>query len=146
MDNQNDFEILTSSRLWVATPWDYSSARWVRFKSGDRSECCFGYGQTVYAFIKFEFEIIAENKLKITYLNSPPLADDLYFKGFVPSQNNPIKEIYFQLNEEIFTGTKSITGREFKYFWHLKLSDSPFPAELNFPYEIPLTYYGHREC
>ncbi|MGI8494124.1 MAG: hypothetical protein ACR2L1_02265 [Pyrinomonadaceae bacterium] len=146
MNRRNEFEILTSSRLWVATPWDYSSARWLRFKSDDLSDCCFGYGQTVYAFIKFEFEIMAENTLKIIYLGSPALADGLYFKGFSPSQNKKNKEIRFLLEEEIFTGTTSITGAEFKYFWNLKLSDSLFPDELNFPYEIPLTYYGHQEC
>lgn len=146
MGNQNDLEILTSSRLWVATPWDYSSSRWLRFKSDGESDCCYGYGQTIYAVIKFEFEITAENKLKIIYLESPPLADGLYFKGFAPSQNNQTKEINFQLKEEIFTGTKSITGKEFKYFWDLKLSNSPFPDELSFPYQTPLTFYGHREC
>ena len=146
MNNQKNFEILTSSRLWVATPWDYSSSRWLRFKSDDKSDCCYGYGQTIYAVINFEFEIKAENTLKIKLLDSPALAEGLHFKGFKPSQSNLIKEINFQLEEEIFTGTKSITGAEFKYFWNLKLSVSPFPDELNFPYEIPLTYYGHREC
>lgn len=145
MNNQNKFEILTSSRLWVATPWDYSSSRWLRFKSSDKSDCCFGYGQTIYAVINFEFEIIEENILKITYLESPAFANGLYFKGFTPLKNSQVKEIGFQLEEEIFTGTKSITGAEFKYFWNLKLSNSPFPEELIFPYEIPLTYYGHRE-
>ncbi|MCY7344668.1 MAG: hypothetical protein LH614_00455 [Pyrinomonadaceae bacterium] len=146
MNKQTDSKILTSSGLWVATPWDCSSARWIRFNSDDKSECCFGYGQTVYAVIKFEFELTAENTLTIKYLNSPPLLEGSYFKGFTPSQSNEIKEINFQLEEEIFTGTKNITGAEFKYFWNLKLSDSPFPDELKFPYEVPLTFYGHREC
>jgi hypothetical protein len=146
MNNRSNFEILTSSRLWTATPWDYSSSRWLRFKNGEKSDCCYGYGQTIYAVINFEFEITAENTLKISYLDSPVLADGVYFKGFTPSQSNQNKEISFQLEEEIFTGTKSITGKDFKYFWNLKLSESPFPDELNFPYEIPLTYYGHREC
>ena len=146
MNNQTEFEILTSSRFRAAAPWDYSSARWIRFKSDDKSECCFGYGQTVYAFIKFEFEITNEISLKIIYLESPALADGVFFKGFTPLQNNQIKEIGFQLKEEIFTGTKSITGAEFKYFWNLKLSDSPFPDELSFPYDSPLAFYGHREC
>ena len=146
MTNQNDFEILTSSRIWTATPWDYSSSRWLRFRGDNKSDCCFGYGQTIYAVIKFEFEITTENNLKITFLESPALAENLYFKGFTPSQNNQIKEISFQLDEEIFTGTRSITGAEFKYSWNIKLNDSPFPDELNFPYEVPLIYYGHREC
>jgi len=146
MDLQHDFQILTLSRLWVATPWDYSSARWLRFKGDGTSEICFGYRQTIYALIKFEFEIIKEKTFKITYLDSPALAEDVYFKGFTPSQNNQSKDINFQLDEEIFTETKSITGRDFKYFWKLQLSGSPFPDELVFPYEIPLTFYGHREC
>ncbi len=146
MNKQSNFEILTSSRLWVATPWDYSSARWVRFKNERNSECCFGYGQTVYAFINFELEITTENTLKITYLESPALAEKLYFEGFSPSESKSFKEVKFHLEEKVFTGTKSITGRKFKYFWNLTLNDSPFPENLKFPYEIPLTYYGHREC
>ncbi|MEO6588082.1 MAG: hypothetical protein ABIP06_02030 [Pyrinomonadaceae bacterium] len=121
----------------------FSSSRLLRFKDGDKFNCCYGYGQTIYTVINFEFEIITEDTLRITYLDSPALADGVYFRGFTPSQNNQVKEISFQLKEEIFTGTKSITGAEFKYFWNLQLINSPFPDELNFPYEIPLTYYGH---
>jgi len=144
---KNDFEILTSLRgMWVATPWDYSSSRWIRFKGQEISDCCYGYGQTIYALIRFEFEITKEQTLKITYLESPAISEESYFQGFKPSSNNQFKEIKFQLKEEIFTGTKNITGREFKYFWKLQLSDSPFPEELIFPYETPLTFYGHREC
>ncbi len=146
MDEAKDFETLTTSRLWVATPWDYSSSRWLRFKSDGNSDCCYGYGQTIYAVINFQFEVIAENILKLTYLESPALAAGLRFKGFTPTEGNLTKEVQYQLVEKVTTNSHAITGKEFKHHWILTLSNSPFPEELEFPYEVPLEYYGHREC
>lgn len=146
MTERNDFEILTTSRLWTATPWDYSSSRWLRFKSDEISDCSYGYGQTIYAVIRFEFQITAQNTLRLTYLESPALAEGLRFKGFTPSQNNLMKELNYELLEKVSVYSHQITGEEKKYHWILTLDNSPFPEELQFPYEVPLEYYGHREC
>lgn len=142
---QNDFEILTSLRgVWGATPWDYSSSRWIRFKDGEKSDCCYGYGQTIYAVVNFQFEVEPTGLLKIEYLESPAVGRR--FTGFQPTEFNSKKEIRYKLRKEVFEGWTSITGREFKYHWILELDKSPFPDELIFPYETPLTFYGHREC
>lgn len=146
MNGRSDFEILTNSRLWVATPWLYSSSRWLRFKNNEISDCCYGYGQTIYAVIRFEFEIAAQDTLKLTYLESPALADGLRFKGFTPSPNNRTKELHYELTEKVSIYSHQITGEEKKYHWILTLNNSPFPEDLRFPNEVPLEYYGYREC
>lgn len=143
MNEKNNFEILTSSKTWSATPWDYSSSRLLRFSDGENSVCVYGYGQTLYAVINFSFELFEENKLKITYLDSPAVG---FFKGFIPNKNTEIKEIKYELTKKAFEGKKNITGRPFKYHWFLQLDNSPFPNELKFPYEIPLEFYGHFDC
>jgi hypothetical protein len=144
MSSTSDLDILITSRLWVGTPWDYSSSRWLRFKSEENSDCCYGYGQTIYAVINFRFSLSAENTIKLDYLESPAVGNR--FVGFEPSSNNQAKEISYHLKQKEFTGWKNITGQEFKYHWILTLSESPFPYNFEFPYEIPLIYYGHRKC
>src|SRR5688572_16686699 len=103
------FEILTALRgVWGATPWDYSSSRWLRFKKEGISDCCYGYGQTIYAVINFNFEVLSENTIRLSYLDSPAVGHR--FKGFSPDDANAIKEINFELKQEVFTGRTSITG------------------------------------
>ncbi len=145
MSERNDFEILTTSRLWVATPSDYSSSRWLRLKSDEISDCCYGYGQTIYAVVRFQFEITTQNTLKLTYLESPPLSETSHFRGYIPTTSNSTKEFNYQLVEKVTDGSHAITGKKFKHHWILTLDKSPFPEEIQFPYEVPLEYYGHRE-
>lgn len=141
-DFVKDFKILTTSPVWVATPWDYNSARYLRFISDDYSECCYGYGQIIYAVINFHFAVTTD-KLSLYYFESPAIEGG--FKGFTPAPNNVTKEIEYELVEEVFTGSENLTRIAFKFQWILKLKDSPFPKGLKFPYEIPLEYYGYRE-
>jgi hypothetical protein len=136
------FNILTDLRgMWVATPWNYNSSRWIRFHDNNSAELCFGYGQTIYAVIKANFEITKEHILNFTYLESPAVA---FFKGFIP--DNERKELFFTLLEETNNFMHQITGQPKIYRWKLTLDRSAFPDSLKFPYEIPLEFYGHRIC
>ena len=141
MHKSEDFQILISSRSWVATPWDYSSLRGLRFNDDSTGEFIFGYGQTIYAIIKCRFELSKEI-LRLNYLESPASGR---FQGYSPDESNQLKEINYKLSPEIVTGVESIVAREFKFNWTLTLEQSPFPEDLNFPYDIPLIYYGHEE-
>lgn len=145
METQNNFEILTSLRgVWGATPWDYSSSRWLRFKAQENSDCCYGYGQTIYAVVNFQFKLEPNGIMKIEYLESPSIGSR--FEGFQPTSINSKKDIQYNLKKEDFEGWTNITGRKFKYHWILELDKSPFPDDLKFPYDTPLIYYGHRDC
>ncbi len=128
--------------MWVATPWDYSSSRWIKFYPNQEAKLCYGYGQTIYAVINAEFEISDIKTLNLSYLESPSVA---FFRGFKP-QKKESKEFFFLLFEEENTFTKSITGQTVSYRWKLTFSESIFPDEIYFPYESPLEFYGHRVC
>ena len=142
MNESTDFQILTSSRSWRATPWDYSSLRFLRFNDDASAEFCYGYGQTIYAIIKCQFELTPEKNLRLSYLESPARG---HFQGFVPTDANQAKDIRYQLTQENVTGVESIVAREYKFQWKLTLEKSPFPEEIQFPYDVPLQYYGHEE-
>jgi len=143
-DVQKTVRILTDFKgIWVATPWDYSSSRWIRFYADNSAELCYGYGQTIYAFIKSNFEVTDSHILKFTYLESPVFG---HFKGFVTTKNNEQKELFFTLSNETKTFGNQITSLTSNYQWKLTLDRSAFPDELKLPYEIPLKFYGHRIC
>ena len=143
MNESIDFQILTTSRSWRATPWDYSSLRFLRFNGDANAEFCYGYGQTIYAIIKCQFELTEQKIVRLSYLESP--AYGRVFQGFIPTDANRMKDIPYQLTRETFAGVESIVAREFKFQWKLTLEKSPFPEEIQFPYDVPLEYYGHEQ-
>ena len=138
---QNDLEVLTGSRSWSATPHDYSSLRFLTFEPDGRGEALYGYGQTIYAKVGFEFELSGGPVVRLKYLPSPPFAA---FRGFKPSPDTAEKLIPYTLVRGEYRGIESVVAWPFVCEWLLTLAHSPWPAGMTFPYDVPTSYYGYR--
>src|ERR1700738_390824 len=143
-----DFHILTSTRNWAATPWNYNSCIFLRFRSDGSGDMVFGYGQTVFAKVNFMFSLNASNELTLIYQDSPAY---FYVKRFTPSEDQKSKTVHYSLKEGEVTGEAANSG-PFKYYWTLSLDKAPFPDELTLPNISSLRdvkplheYYGHHE-
>ena len=143
-----DFDILTTTRSWVATPWDYNSCVALRFREDSSGDMMFGYGQTVFAKINFRFSLNTSNDLTFVYQDSPAY---FYVKSLTPSGSRKSKTVHYSLEEGEITGEAANSG-PFKYYWTLSLGKTPFPDELTLPHIRSLgqvrplcEYYGHHE-
>ena len=141
LSSESDFHILTIG-VWKATPSNYSSSRFLSFKTDGTGELAYGYGRTIYAKIKCRFELVAPSVIRWTYIDSPTKQQ---FKGFVPTDVNRIKQVPYKLMQGAVSGIVSIVARPFTYQWTLELACSPFPEGLPLPHEVPLVYYGHPQ-
>jgi hypothetical protein len=137
----NDFEILTGTHAWSATPDNYSSMRFLTFKPDGRGEATYGYGQTIYAKVGYEFELSGDSALRLKYLSSPAFAA---FRGFEPSRDTAEKLIPYTLVRGEYRGVESIVASSFDCEWLLTLGDSPWPVGMTFPYDVPTSFYGYR--
>jgi hypothetical protein len=144
-----DFDILTTTRAWVATPWDYNSCIGLSFRTTGSSDMVFGYGQTIYAKINFRFSVNAPNELELIYQDSP--AGEHFVQSFTPSESQRSKTIQYSLKEGQVNGVAANSGA-FRYYWTLSLDESPFPDELTLPHTLapgdlspPRRYYGHNQ-
>ena len=69
----NDAEVIRGGRgVWSATPWNYSSARFMMLQADGTGRLIYGYGQTIYAIILCRWEAPSPGLLQLTYLESPP--------------------------------------------------------------------------
>jgi hypothetical protein len=137
----DNFEILAGTHAWAATPHDYSSTRFLTFGRDGRGKAVFGYGQTIYADVGFMFELVGGPALRLKYLPSRAVAA---FKGFEPSTDTAEKLIPYTLVRGEYRGIESVVAWPFVCDWLLTLADSPWPADMTFPYDIPLNFYGYR--
>jgi len=136
-------DILIGGRgVWNATPWDYSSLRFLSFQSDGSGELIFGYGQAIYAVIKCRWKLASPGQLHLTYLESPPR---LRFKGYHPREEFETRELELKLIAGEVAGADNICGLPYKYLWTLQLNEPPWPLDLEFPYEIPRVFFGHRQ-
>ncbi|MBX7220752.1 MAG: hypothetical protein K1Y36_12455 [Blastocatellia bacterium] len=133
--------MLTTCQRWETTPWDYSSCRFVNFHPDGTGKIVFAYGQTVYADIKFRFELPESGLLRLTFLHSPRIYP--WSEDFVPTDLNRTKTTQFTLIEQEEHFPMNIV-RHTKHVTHyIKFETSPYPEGLAFPYETPLTFYGY---
>lgn len=137
----SDLDTLIRSQSWSATPDNYSSMRYLQFSQDNSGIAIYGYGQTIYAKINFSFSISGE-QLTLHYEQSDPFQR---FPGFTPGDSNARKLLSFSLDQSEFVFGEDVTEARFKFSVKLILSDSPFPAGLEFPYSVPTEYYGFRE-
>lgn len=144
-----DQQVLSSSRAWCATPTDYNSLIFVRFRADGSGDMTFGYGQTIYAKIQIHFEIAEQGRMTIKYLRSD---GNKYVPSFQPAPGCESKTISYSLKQGEVTGQAANSG-PFTFHWTLKLSDSPFPEGLTLPdityfrhtvFSPPREYYGHN--
>jgi hypothetical protein len=143
-----DFDLLTTTRSWVATPWNYNSCIALRFRADGSGDMAFGYGQVIFAIINFAFSLNTSNELTFTYQDSP---GNRFVKSFTPSESRKSKTVHYSLKEGEVTGAAANSG-PYKYHWTLSLDKSPFPDELTLPdipslgdVRPPRDYFGHNE-
>lgn len=138
-----DAVVLAGGRgVWTATPWNYSSTRFLWLHEGGAGDLIYGYGQTIYAYIKCRWEVVSPGRLRLTYLDSPPYQ---LFRGYTPQDGNRVREFDYKLVAGEVTGVENIVGRPFRFGWTLELSETPWPLDLKLPHEVPRVFFGHRE-
>ena len=137
----SDSHILIRSLSWAATPDNYSSMRYLQFKQEGTGIAMYGYGQTIYAKINFNFSI-TDDQLLFDYQQSDPTQRS---GRFDPTGSNARKQIGFSVEQGEFIFGEDITSARFRFTSKLTLSDSPYPAGLEFPYSVPTEFFGFRE-
>ena len=116
--------------------------RYFQFAADDTGLAVYGYGQTIYAKLKFKFEFYDAGRIELVYLDSPPFQR---FTGFVPTDANRNNNLAYSLNDDEQVITEDVTGIDYRFKWRLEFDCSPYPKGLKFPYDVPLAYYGYRE-
>lgn len=143
MDAVRSAQVLSGDRgYWSATPSDYSSLRYLHFEPNGTGTVLYGFGQTIYANIKCDWSVIAEDVLQITYRE--PVKSRLQ-PDYVLPENERMKQLIFRLTEGEVTGVESIVGHPYRFLWTLELSADPWPNSLDVPRDRPTTFYGYRE-
>jgi len=139
----SDFDILTTTRAWVAVPWDYNSCIGLRFRVDGSGEMVFSRLQIPRADIDFSFTLREPNELILVYQDSP---SDRVAKSFASNQRFTSKSKYLQysLQESETTGITANLG-PFTFYWILTLDKSPFPDEVKLGVnQPPPQFYGHN--
>ena len=137
------FDILTTTRAWVAVPWDFNSCIGLRFRADGSGDMVFSRLQILRAEINFSFTLQEPNELVLIYLPSP---SDRVAKSFASNQRfkSNSKAIQYSLKESETIGVTANVG-PFKFCWILTLDKSAFPDEVKLGVdEQPLQFYGHN--
>lgn len=133
-----DFEILTTTRAWVAVPWEFNSCIGLRFRADGSGDMVFARLQIVRAEIKFRFSLQIPNELALIY------HDAIVWKPFELKEGGKSKVVQYSLKEGETTGVTANIG-PFKFYWTLSLEMPPFPDEVKLGVvEQPLQFYGHN--
>jgi hypothetical protein len=135
----NDRRVLASARSWRATPDNYSSLRFLSFDADGSGELTYGYGQTIFAIVPCAWDLPSAGRLRLTY--AAPTHGRLV-AGFVLGDGNRIKEVGYTLTTGRVAGVEDIVPNPYEFNWTLELSEPPWPAGLNLPYEVPRVFYG----
>jgi hypothetical protein len=139
----DDAETIRGGRgVWAATPWNYSSARFMMLNADSTGRLIYCYGQTIYAIILCRWEVPSVGLLRLTYLESP--ANGLRFKGFSPA-GAAVRELQYTLTQGRFSGKDGIVGHTSTYLWTMELSEPPWPPGLQLPHELPRKFFGHLQ-
>lgn len=134
----SDFDILTTTRAWVAVPWDFNSCIGLRFRADGSGDMVFARLQIVRAEIKFRFSLQTPNELSLIY------HDAIAWKPFELKESGKSRAVQYSLKEVETTGETANLG-PFRFRWTLSLEKSPFPDELKLGVvEQPRQFYGHN--
>jgi len=114
--------------------------RYLQFQPKGTGIAVYGYGQTIFAKIEFNFTV-NDNSLALTFLESAPYQR---FAGFTPDEQTREKIVQFELKLGDYVFKEDVTGTEFRFTSRLSLSEHPFPVGLEFPYSIPTEFFGFR--
>jgi hypothetical protein len=134
-----DRQVLAAAETWRATPGNYSSLRALWLHADGSGDLIYGYGQTIYAFIKCRWEVVSPGRLRLTYLESPPYQR---FRGYSPPAGGVARELGYTLTVGRVAGVEDIVPNPYEFDHTLELSEPPWPDGLNLPYEVPRVFYG----
>jgi len=115
---------------------------YLKFESDGSGSAVYGYGQTIYADILFQYELLSESTMRLTFLDSPPTVT---FPGFKPDNETKIRCLDYELIEHQLVTCTTIVPRNYQFKWKLILSQSPFPDGVDLPRKLLLTYHGYRQ-
>ena len=139
----DDAETIRGGRgVWAATPWNYSSARFMMLNADSTGRLIYCYGQTIYAKIDVRFELPTPGRIRFEYMETPQLQRRPTFQ---PTEANRLKEIDFTLTEPETVFREDVTGFVFRFSWILEFAEPPYPDGLSFPSPVPKVFYGYRE-
>ncbi|OWK45716.1 hypothetical protein [Fimbriiglobus ruber] len=139
----SDAEVIHGGRgVWAATPWSYSSTRFLILHANGSGRLVYAYGQTIYANILCRWEVPSAGVLRLDYLETP--ADGHRFKEFSPGAD-AVRELRYTLSPGMVSGEDDIVGLTYRFHWTLELSEQPWPPGLSLPYEVPRVFFGHRQ-
>jgi len=136
-----DRQVLAGSRAWRATPDNYSSLRFFQFAADGSGELTYAYGQTIYAVAQCRWELPVAGQLRLTYSGVPR---GVLARTFALSDGNRVKELAYTLTAGRVAGVEDIVPNPYEFSWTLALSDSPWPAGLDLPHEVPRVFYGQE--
>jgi hypothetical protein len=134
-----DRQVLSSAGTWRATPGNYSSLRSLWLHADGSGELVYGYGQTIYAYIKCRWEVASAGRLRLTYLESPPYQR---FRGHSPPAGGSVRELGYTLTVGRVVGVEDIVPNPYEFDHTLELSEPPWPDGLSLPYEVPRVFHG----
>ena len=142
-DAASDTATLVGGRgVWSATPWIYSSCRFLWLKDGGSGELIYGYGQSIHAKIQCRWELPIAGRLQLTYLDSPAYQ---FFRGYTPPAADRVRELGYTLTAGDVSGVEDLLGHPYRFGWTLELSGPPWPPGLRLPHKVPRVFFGHRE-
>ena len=112
----SDFDILTTTRAWVAVPWDFNSCIGLRFRRDGSGDMVFSRLQVTRADMKFRFLLQPPNELKLIY------QELIAWKSLENSfpKNERGKAIHYSLTEIETVGVTANIG-PFTFCWTLSL-------------------------
>lgn len=140
MDTKTQFEKLVGSRAWSGKPESYSSMIYFTIADNGEGKLICGFGQTIYADLKCQFDTHPNNVLSLKFFDS---SRGWRGKQWSPSGSDT-KNVNMELTKGEFRFHQDFNKTGDLYVWKLELSEQPFPDELEFPYPIPTEYYGYR--
>ena len=134
-----DTLILSSNRVWSATPSEYSSMRFLQFQPDGQAELIYAYGQTIYAVCRCRWSVPVTGELRLTEL----AITGGHLKGYEPSTSERDRDLTYRLTEVNASFEQPLTSSPpFEYRWSLELSEPPWPTGLGLPYSVPRVFYG----
>ena len=136
---EEDRQVLATAGTWRATPGNYSSLRSLWLHADGSGDLIYGYGQTIYAYIKCRWEVVSHGRLRLTYLESPPYQR---FRGYSPQDDACVRELDYTLSAGRVVGVEDTVPNPYEFDRTLELSEPPWPTGLNLPYEVPRVFYG----
>lgn len=153
-DDRADLRILTTSRAWSATPWDYNSLNFLKFNADGSGQLVLGYGQSIHLVGTYRFEVAGVGLLRLTYVDSPSNQCD---SALLPRQPDGKrlwgaelgvpKDIRYELSDGEFRGQQNMGSDKgpftYHFRWVLTLDRAPYPDGIKLPWGNSLTYCGH---